>query len=662
MKTKKRSLYFLLVMTAICGFLLSLRLDSAEIAYAQSSDCVIPPSGPWPFCATAGTTPPSNLGDDCVIPSSGPWPLCARDSTSSSTNSGNNCVISPSGPWPSCATSGATPPSNLGDDCVIPPSGPWPSCAKNNTSSQSSTTSETQPSNVLASDQQGKNYIRLVGDWSETTDNLQLEWHVEGVNQVSILRIDYSLQGPESIPQKYTYSPASGSRQQLFPDTYGGFEVAYNVYANPSTTQYHGGSEPILSIFVKPPCAYEKLVPTDSQCPTKAVTSPAIQQNFEGGFMIYTEHTGTVRWGTWSGGIHSNYHRGSAPEWTYPTTPPPAGRSLPDTRFADMWQYRYLGWAVGEPQAFTYGEQGSLTQQQLQYNRYCCSRVFTMAGGGYVRYSTSTPNWTVSSPQMPSLPEVVSFSADKAQANPGDTITLNWTTRHVWQDEILLIVPDSSASGSTTHLVSPNGSFNYTIPEGLKNRINFQLDIYAYPESYDERSAFTSVKLSCQYNWFFTPPYHLCPEENPSTTQGVYQPFENGAMVYIASEERIYTMRIQNENACFRQMIGNNFSDTASPHLVRDSFSFDQPGPTLSPPSGRYAPESGFGQVWHRHQEIQDDLGWATGPIIRYEMTTQPIDLGEWIHFSLPDNRIAGVDNDEWGYGCRFLRDASVTP
>lgn len=41
-----------------------------------NGDCVIPPSGPWPPCATGGTPPPAN--DDCVIPPSGPWPLCAR--------------------------------------------------------------------------------------------------------------------------------------------------------------------------------------------------------------------------------------------------------------------------------------------------------------------------------------------------------------------------------------------------------------------------------------------------------------------------------------------------------------------------------------------------------------------------------------------------------
>ena len=43
-----------------------------------NNGCVIPPSGPWPPCATGGNTPPpAPSGDECVIPTSGPWPPCA---------------------------------------------------------------------------------------------------------------------------------------------------------------------------------------------------------------------------------------------------------------------------------------------------------------------------------------------------------------------------------------------------------------------------------------------------------------------------------------------------------------------------------------------------------------------------------------------------------
>ena len=116
---------------------------------AQSADCVIPDSGPWPPCATGGSsnTPPSTEG--CVIPPSGPWPPCATGggggsstppaNTGGTSSGGGECVIPPSGPWPPCATGGggggggggATAPGGIdgGNGCVIPPSGPWPPCA-----------------------------------------------------------------------------------------------------------------------------------------------------------------------------------------------------------------------------------------------------------------------------------------------------------------------------------------------------------------------------------------------------------------------------------------------------------------------------------------------------------------------------------------------------
>ena len=89
-------------------------------AGSSSGSCVIPPSGPWPPCATGGNQPPAPL----------PTPIPSNP---------NECVIPPSGPWPPCATGGntsaplptpiptQTPPNNAG--CVIPPSGPWPPCA-----------------------------------------------------------------------------------------------------------------------------------------------------------------------------------------------------------------------------------------------------------------------------------------------------------------------------------------------------------------------------------------------------------------------------------------------------------------------------------------------------------------------------------------------------
>ena len=115
--------------------------DNSPSSFNQ--DCVIPPSGPWPPCARE--TPQiivTDSGDgtgagECVIPPSGPWPPCARETpqiivtdSGDGTGGGTGCEIPPSGPWPPCAREGTQNPPGSGSDCIIPPNGPWPACAR----------------------------------------------------------------------------------------------------------------------------------------------------------------------------------------------------------------------------------------------------------------------------------------------------------------------------------------------------------------------------------------------------------------------------------------------------------------------------------------------------------------------------------------------------
>lgn len=135
----------LLVTFLLCFFALLILFGSHHATFAQSlaeasvyatlsDDCVIPPSGPWPPCATQGDPPPSDLSAGCVIPPSGPWPTCATQGDPPPPNLPVGCVIPPSGPWPLCAVNVTAPPpspssgSLPADECVIPPSGSWPEC------------------------------------------------------------------------------------------------------------------------------------------------------------------------------------------------------------------------------------------------------------------------------------------------------------------------------------------------------------------------------------------------------------------------------------------------------------------------------------------------------------------------------------------------------
>ena len=127
----KARLLVLLVVFVVMGLLVSAEITPITPIAANSHECVIPESGPWPPCATGDSPAPH---DECVIPESGPWPPCATGGTPSAP-APNECVIPESGPWPPCATGGAQS-QPAPTDCMIPESGPWPPCATDGAPSQ----------------------------------------------------------------------------------------------------------------------------------------------------------------------------------------------------------------------------------------------------------------------------------------------------------------------------------------------------------------------------------------------------------------------------------------------------------------------------------------------------------------------------------------------
>ena len=104
-------------------------VDSAEAApqLQSNNSCVIPPSGPWPPCATGGQS--SNSNNSCPIPPSGPWPACARSGGGTPSGGGGgqsgSCVIPPSGPWPACARGGGGTPSPSPASSLVELTGTW---------------------------------------------------------------------------------------------------------------------------------------------------------------------------------------------------------------------------------------------------------------------------------------------------------------------------------------------------------------------------------------------------------------------------------------------------------------------------------------------------------------------------------------------------------
>lgn len=107
----------------------------------------------------------------------------------------------------------------------------------------------------------------------------------------------------------------------------------------------------------------------------------------------------------------------------------------------------------------------------------------------------------------------------------------------------------------------------------------------------------------CNSTWFFlTPAPGNCPLSPPIASQGVYQAFENGYMVWVGSQDAIYVM----------------YNDGITPRwqFFRDSFAEgmaeDDPAYGSAPRPNTWQPRRGFGMLWRNNQVIRDRIGWAT--------------------------------------------------
>jgi hypothetical protein len=107
----------------------------------------------------------------------------------------------------------------------------------------------------------------------------------------------------------------------------------------------------------------------------------------------------------------------------------------------------------------------------------------------------------------------------------------------------------------------------------------------------------------CDSNWFFLQPRPpSCPMAVPNASNGVYQTFQNGTMIWVGSQDAIYVM----------------YNDTLAPkwQVYRDTFEegmIEQDGAFSSAPAaGLYQPRRGFGMLWRNNEAVRSRIGWAT--------------------------------------------------
>jgi hypothetical protein len=104
----------------------------------------------------------------------------------------------------------------------------------------------------------------------------------------------------------------------------------------------------------------------------------------------------------------------------------------------------------------------------------------------------------------------------------------------------------------------------------------------------------------CDTAWFFSQTaLPVCPLNEALTSQGAYQQFQQGLMIWVERQDAIYVVF--------------NSGDLPRWQVFRDNYESGDPenDPNLTPPPAVWQPRRGFGEVWRDQSGVRQRLGWA---------------------------------------------------
>jgi hypothetical protein len=212
--------------------------------------------------------------------------------------------------------------------------------------------------------------------------------------------------------------------------------------------------------------------------------------------------------------------------------------------------------------------------------------------------ATATPQW----------PQIVSFTSDQSEVNPGENVTLRWDTANASRAVLQQYDANNTSYGEIN--VAPDGSI--VLPIAAQERLYHTFVLNAYNAAGNNTSGSVTVYVRCPYTYFFTPPaetYHWdCPAGQATSSDAAEQYFEGGRMIWLGGEKMIYVLLNDGGLYAYADTWTSGQSDV---------------DPGITPPAGRYKPERGFGRVWGSDPYIQSRLGWAMAPEKGYQTQVQ---------------------------------------
>lgn len=150
-----------------------------------------------------------------------------------------------------------------------------------------------------------------------------------------------------------------------------------------------------------------------------------------------------------------------------------------------------------------------------------------------------------------------------------------------------------SKTPTPTATITP--TFTATIPPTIS-----QIVLVTQPYPFYSGPSANQGGPPCPANWFFAQPVvSVCPLSNALVSAAAYQPFQQGVMIWIQSQDAIYSV----------------YDGATLPRweVFRDTYVEGAPEEDMSSsaPPFTWQPRRGFGEVWRNHPDVRQRLGWA---------------------------------------------------
>lgn len=251
-------------------------------------------------------------------------------------------------------------------------------------------------------------------------------------------------------------------------------------------------------------------------------------------------------------------------------------------------------------------------------------------------------------------PQVLSFTVETVDNNPGKTITFSWQSSG-GQSARIYNGAEGSGQNPIFWDVPLNGIHTVTIPETRRSDPAFELFVFGDEELTTYDTALVDIEWPCAEPYFFDSIPAICPEPAVYTT-AVEQRFQGGRMILLQDLDWIYVL--YDEVAIYGgpggrgnlqwERYDNEWTGTADADLAS------------VPPVGLFAPTGSLGYLWRENVEIQKTLGWALAPEVSFdgawqtqfsENANNPYGSMD-VFIGLQDGlvaRLTGFD-DDWGW------------